>query len=98
MLLPCSRVMLQDIRRTQLITRRWLAVTEQTLPPEITENNSWELDDNGYKIKWFESTATPDVIAVMNLAEDEGLLKIPLNCLYCFLSFLFFSVIFVLCI
>ena len=49
-----------------------MAATEQTLPPEITENNSWERDDNGYKKKWFESTATQNVAVVMNLAKNEG--------------------------
>ena len=46
MLPPCSSALLQKIRRTQLITRRWLAPTEQTPPPEIPKNNGWELDDN----------------------------------------------------
>ena len=85
---PCSRVLLQKIKKTQLITRCLLSATEQTPPPERPENNCWELDDNGYKILWFESTATPNIVVVMDSAEDEGWLKVPLNCLY---HFLFFS-------
>ena len=84
---PCSRVLLQKIKRTQLITGRWLAATEQTPPPEIPENNGWELGDNGYKILWFEGTAILNIVVMMDSAEDEGWLKIPLNCLYRFLSF-----------
>ena len=61
-----------EIRRTQLTATRWLAATEQTPPPEITENNVWELDDNGYKILWFEGTAAPNIVLVMDIAEDEG--------------------------
>ena len=96
MLPPCSRVLLQKIKRTQLITRLWLAAIEQTPPPEIPENNGWELDDIGYKILWFKGTATPNIVVVMDSAEDEGWLKIPLNCLYRFLSFFYFSVSFAL--
>ena len=61
-----------EIRRTRLKTIRWLAATEQTPPPEITENNVWELDDNGYKILWFEGTTAPNIVLVMDIAEDEG--------------------------
>ena len=79
-------------RGTQLITRRLLAATEQTPPPEIPENNCWQLNDNGYKILWFEGTATPSIIVVMDSAEEDGWLKIPLNCSYRFASFFSFSV------
>ena len=70
-----------------MLTRLWLAAIEQTPPPEIPENSGWELDDIGYKILWFKGTATPNIVVVMDSAEDEGWLKIPLNCLYRFLSF-----------
>ena len=73
---PCSRILLKKIKKTQLITRRWLAATEQSPPPEIPENNGWELDDNGYKKVWFEGTATPNIVVVMDSEEDEGWLKI----------------------
>ena len=82
----CSRVLLQKIRWTQLITRWWLAATEQKPPPETPENNGWGLDDNRYKILWFEGTATPNIVLVLDLAEDEGWLKIPLNCSHFLLS------------
>ena len=72
MLPPCSRVLLQKNRRTQLKTRRWLAENNTTPPPEIPENNGWQLDDNEYKILWFEGTAIPNLVPVMVLAEDEG--------------------------
>lgn len=73
----CSRVPLQKIRRTELITRRWLTTTEQTPPPE---NNDWKPNDSGCKILRFESTATLKIVLGMDLAEDS-FLKIPLNCL-----------------
>ena len=98
MLPLCSCVLLQKIKRTQLITRRWLAAIEQIPPPEIRENNGLELDDNGYKILWFEGTTTPNIAVVMDSAEDEGWLKIPLNCSHRFLSFFSFSVNFALSI
>lgn len=63
--------------------------TEQKPPPEIPENNVWQLDNNGYKILWFEGTATPSIIVVMDSAEEDGWFKIPLNCLYRF-SYIFF--------
>lgn len=80
------------------ITRRWLATTGQAPLPEIPENNSWELDDNiEYLILWFEGTITTPNIVVVDLLEDEGWLKIPLNCSHRFLSLFFFLVTF-LCI
>ena len=86
MLPPRSRFLFQKIRKTQFITRRWLAATEQKPPPETPENNGWGLDDNRYKILWFEGTATPNIVLVLDLAEDEGWLKIPLNCSHFLLS------------
>ena len=62
----------KKIKRTQLITRRWLAATGQTPPPETPENNDLKLDNNGYKILWFQGKATPDIVPVMDIAEDEG--------------------------
>ena len=62
----------KKIKRTQLITRRWLAAAGSTPPPEIPENNGWKLDDNGYKMLWFQGKATPNLVLVMDIAEDEG--------------------------
>ena len=84
---PRSRFLFQKIR---FITRRWLAATEQKPPPEIPESNVWQLDNNGYKILWFEGTATPKKAPVIDSAEDEGCLKIYLNCSHRFLSLFFF--------
>lgn len=56
-------------RRTELITRRWLATTEQTPPPE---NNDWKPNDSGCKILRFESTATLKIVLGMDLAEDSS--------------------------
>ena len=91
---PYSRFLLQKIRKTQLITRRWLAATEQKPPPEIPENNVWQLDDNGYKILWFEGTAIPNKALAIDSAEDEGYLKISLNFSHRFLSFFLFCFVF----
>ena len=90
----CSRVPLQKIRRTELITRRWLTTTEQTPPPE---NNDWKPNDSGCKILRCESTATLKIVLGMDLAEDS-FFKISLNYLYSFLSLFFFSFSFILCI
>ena len=68
--------------------------TEQKPPPEIPENNVWQLDDNGYKILWFEGTAIPSKAPAIDSAEDEGYLKISLNCSHRFLSFFLFCFVF----
>ena len=86
---PCPHFLLQKIRKTQLIRRRWSAATEQKPPPEIPENNVWQLDDNGYKILWFEGSTTPKKAPVIDSAEDKGCLKISLNCSHRFLSSFF---------
>jgi len=72
MLPPCSRSLLQKIKRTQLIAKRWLAATDATPTDESPESSGWVLDEtDGFKILWFEGNATPDTIDMITTDLDD---------------------------
>ena len=73
MLPPCSRVLMQKMKRTKLITKRWLSSNEGISDPETPEGCGWTLDDEkNYRIVWFEGKATPETIDIVDAPDSEG--------------------------
>lgn len=76
MLPACSRVLIQKVKRTKLITKRWLSSTQGILDPEYHVGCGWSLDlDSNYKILWFEGSATPETIDIIDASDNEGQFK-----------------------
>ena len=65
MLPPCLKVLRQKVKRTRLVARRWNSSTLQHQPIEVPEENGWILEDEKYKIKWFEGEESPDMLDVV---------------------------------
>jgi hypothetical protein len=64
--------LIKKIKRTQLITKRWLAATAATPVDESPESSGWMLDaDDGFKILWFEGNTTPDTIDMVTADLDD---------------------------
>ena len=73
MLPPCSRVLMQKVKRTKLITKRWLSSNEGIPDPETPESCGWTLDDqNNYRILWFDGKSTPETIDIVDAPDNEG--------------------------
>ena len=70
---PCSAVMLQTLKRTNYVCSIWLnayAHSPQFLPIE----SGWNLDNECYRIKWFEGKASPTTVTeICNDNQDSDL-------------------------
>ena len=62
---PCRNVLLQKLKRTHLITRRWMSANVPQPPDEYPENSGWVFEDQSYIIKWFEGSAAPKALDVV---------------------------------
>ena len=69
---PCSRVLLQKIKRTRFVARRWRCSYMQFQPTSEPCEHGWRLENNKYHIEWFEGQACPCVMD--NLEVDEAYL------------------------
>ena len=59
---PCQSVLLEKIKRANLVTHMWknaILKASHTWPPE---ENGWLLENGHYTIKWFSGQKFPDVI------------------------------------
>ena len=68
---PYSKVLLQKIRRTRFVARRWMSSTDpfgSQLPPL---DYGWKLEDGKYAIHWFDGEIAPHSIDII-LNEDTS--------------------------
>lgn len=67
---PCSRVLLQKIKRTHLIAMRWHSATQaeqNSLSPLLS---GWKDEDDSYRILWVEGDISPKALDVLSSEED----------------------------
>ena len=68
---PCQRVLREKIARTHYICRLWRSSIFSSPPAAPTpETSGWNLEDNQYKIKWFDGYLAPNAIDIS--ASEEG--------------------------
>ena len=68
---PCQRVLREKIAKTHYICRLWRSSIFSSPPAAPTpETSGWNLEDNQYKIKWFDGDLAPNAIDIS--ASEEG--------------------------
>ena len=68
---PCQRVLREKIARTHYICRLWRSSIFPSPPTAPTpETSGWNLEDNHYKIKWFDGGLPTKVIDIST--SEEG--------------------------
>ena len=69
---PCSRVLAEKVKRVNYICNIWCNATLANPPNLLPENCGWVLEDNAFRIKWFEGDTSPtDVEVICQDQEDE---------------------------
>ena len=62
---PCSRVVKQKLRRTNLIVGKWISSISPNPPSMSPINSGWILDNDGhYRLNWFEGDMSPSSLDV----------------------------------
>ena len=70
---PCQRVLREKIARTHYICRLWRSSIFSSPPAAPTpETSGWNLEDNQYKIKWFDGDLAPKVIDISTSEEGNN--------------------------
>ena len=75
-LIPCRRVVLQKLKRTNFICSIWLNAFSPHPPGFNQENRGWLMQDGVYKILWFEDFSpmpVEDIFEEDDEAENEGI-------------------------
>ena len=76
---PCTRVLVQKIKRTMLFARQWRCSCIQFLPTSEPYEYGWKLENNKYQIEWFKGQACPRVMNILDIDEvDLGKLSTTL--------------------
>ena len=74
-----SREMVQKIKRTMLVARRWRFSYMQFQPTSELCEYGWKLENNKYQIEWFQGQACRRVMDILDVGEvDEGKLSTSL--------------------
>jgi len=68
---PCSRVLLQKIRRTFLICSIWNNATASTAPELNPEDFGWKLENGFYRICWYYGDASPKIVDIISDIDEE---------------------------
>ena len=71
MMPPCWKVLLQKLRRCQLITRLWLSSVEPHPPDDLPEHFGWILMEGNYKIRWFHGETVPNILDIVYDGDAE---------------------------
>ena len=66
---PCSRV--QKIKRTMFVARRWICSYMQFQPTSEPCEYGRRLENNKYRIEWFEGQACPCVMNILDVDKPE---------------------------
>ena len=70
-MLPCSSVLLQKIKRSNLVTAMWKNAITSDSYTWCPEENGWVLAESRYAIKWFDGLQVPrDVCNNIDAGED----------------------------
>jgi len=67
---PCSRVLLQKIKRTHLVARRWLSSTQCNQSALSPLDFGWKQEDGCYRLQWFDGDISPKSLDVV-CSEDD---------------------------
>ena len=67
---PCLSVLKQKILRTKFISHIWFSAFLPDPPSLSPEDYGWTLEDNCYRIKWFDGDATPAAIDMVCPDDD----------------------------
>ena len=59
---PCEAELQQHIRRSAFVEKMWPDADKQTIHKHPTPEYGWDLDNNQYKIIWFEGLELPDTL------------------------------------
>ena len=72
MMPPCSIVLLQKIRRTRFVTRKWSSAPRAHPPNDSPQEWGWNEQDGKLMIHWFDGEPAPTSLNVVCL-EDENI-------------------------
>lgn len=67
---PCRRVLVEKVRRTNLITAKWKSATKAMMPSLNPVNCGYSLDHGKYRITWFSGPEAPSMLDVTVADED----------------------------
>ena len=78
---PCQRVLRVKIARTRYICRIWRSSIFSSPPTApTTKTSGWNLEDNQYKIKWFDGDLAPKAIDISTSKEgNDDYLECDIN-------------------
>lgn len=68
---PCSRVILNKLKRTHLIASQWISSTKPHPPMMIPVDYGWKIVNGKYEIQWFEGETCPKALDVICSEEDD---------------------------
>ena len=68
---PCARVLLQKLKRTNYISNQWLASIVSDPPHMSPLDYGWKLEEEGYKIQWYEGNASPSSLDIVCREDDS---------------------------
>ena len=69
---PCSRVVLEKLKRTNYVCSIWLNAFEAYPPDFNPENCGWVMKEGAYRILWFEGDVSPtSVDGICHDDEDD---------------------------
>ena len=70
---PCSRVLAEKVKRVNYICNIWCNATLANPPNLLPENCGWVLEDNAFRIKWFEGDMSPTDVEVICQDQEDGM-------------------------
>ena len=59
---PCQSELTAQVNRSAFIARMWANANENHIDQHPKQQNGWELQDNIYRILWFEGQQLPDTL------------------------------------
>ena len=65
MMPPCSKVLMQKIRRCIFITNIWQNATRAEPTTYVPTDFGWHLEDGKYNIQWFDGDVAPKIVDVV---------------------------------
>ena len=74
---PCSKTLLEKIKRTKFITAMWMSSNQPHPPQQNPESSGWLLRNGKYQILWYQEEASPKLVDVAcndfdEYEEEEG--------------------------
>ena len=70
---PCSKVIIEKVKRTNYICSIWKNATHAHPPPYVPDNSGWTFDNGCFCLNWFVVDASPRNIDIILSQEDDNI-------------------------